>query len=305
MQKSINIEVDAYNQVILWFVPFHPTDPEVLNSDFDDENINATLSHGFDIEKPSKQKWILHIDFEINIIPIAKIKVRTSFKVSCSEEALLDSNIFEKLNELSIEGTERGFFEQCKAHNIVTNFTALMDAEEMAANLKNTMIVQFYERKKDNYSKSIKDSGTLDISPGLNTLLIIQGTFIVLDNVLHSNKLFNLKHNQKVFHEVVPEPIYYTIKLICLELNEKKIKLNFMHAILFQICLDCALQLLLNQHAKTLQPAFIAVDFTLDKQNKFIEYGSDMLRQFRNEIKTSGSRVTNLEIRYDWNTLIK
>jgi len=93
--------------------------------------------------------------------------------------------------------------------------------------------------------------------------------------------------------------------LICMELIKKKIDLNFMQSVLFQICLDAALQLMLDNHAQTLQPAFIKVGFNPDKQKKFIEYGSGMLRKFRNDYKKSGAKITNLEIRYDWNSLIK
>ena len=78
-----------------------------------------------------------------------------------------------------------------------------------------------------------------------------------------------------------------------------------MQAVLFQICLDCAIQLLLDHHAKTLQAAIIEVGFTPDKQKFFIEYGSKTLRKFRDDYKASGAKIESLEIRYDWNSLIK
>ena len=305
MQESIDVEIKVIKQVFLWFMPYQSTDPEVLNNDSDNGVFKANVTHSFDFEKVKKEQWIIHIDIGINVIPLAKIRVRTSFQVSCPDKVLLSPEILDTINKMAIKGAEKGFLQECKVHNIAHNFTKMVDAEDLGISFRDNIINQFNNRKNNNSSLTKINKGALSFTTGLNTLLITHGTFIILDNVLHVNRLFDLAHNQKVFHEAVPEPIYYTIKLICMELNEKKINLVFLHAALFQICLDCAIQLLLDRHAQTLQPALIEADFFPDKQKKFIEYGSSSLRDFRKAYKISGSRVENLEIKYDWNSLIK
>jgi len=305
MTEPINVELKVFKQVGLWFLPYQPTDPEVLNTDYNDNKLNAALRHSFDYEKPGKDIWILHIDIEINVIPFAKIKVRTSFQVSCTREILFRPDILDSINKIAIQGAEKGFFELCKIHNIATNFPKILNQEEYLENIREGVINQYNYRIKNKPNIPKNNEGAIHLTTGKKTLLLTQGTFIILDNVLHVNKLFDLTNNQKVFHDIIPEPIYYTIKLICMELTEKKISLKFLHAVLFQICLDCALQLLLDRHAQTLQPAIIKAGLTTEVQKNFIEFGSSTLRQFRKDYKTCGAKIKDLEIKYDWNSLIK
>ena len=305
MQEPINVEVDVIKQVFLWFLPYQPTDPEALNSNNEVGKLNANVRHSFDIVNVDNNQWIIYIDIEINIIPLAKIKVRTTFNVKCPEELLFEAEVIDTINKNALQTAEKGFFQECKARNIKTNFTKTVNEEEFVSFLRDNMVYQFNDRKKHNSIISLKNKGAYSLTKGNGMLLITQGTFIILDNVLHANKLFNLVHNQQVFHNAVPEPMYYTIKFICMDLIEKKIDLSLLHAALFQICLECAIQLLLDRHAQTLQPAIIEVGLTPDKQKLFIEYGSSTLLQFRNDYKASGSKIENFEARYDWNSLIE
>ena len=305
MQEPINVEIRVTKQVFLWFVPYQASDPEILNKDNNEGTFNVVLNHNFDFEKPEKGKWLMHIDIELNVIPLAKIKARTSFQVSCSEEILISPESLDMMNKIAIQGAEKGFFEQCKVHNITTTLTKIANPEDFVNGIRDSMKNQYYIRKKSNSTLPKKDVGAVELTTGYNTLLLTQGTFIILDNVLHINKLFDLSNNQKVFHSVIPEPVYYTIKMTCSELSEKKINLVFLHIVYFQICLDCAIQLLLDKHAQTLQPAIIEAGLTPKVQKEFIEFGSGILRQFRKDYKTGGSKIENLEIRYDWNSLIK
>jgi hypothetical protein len=304
MTEPFKVEARVVRQVYLWFLPYEPTDPEVIAADYDSEDLKVSLGHSFDYERLAKEEWRLHLDIDFNVVPLAKIKTRTIIEIKCPKERLFHADALTPLNKIALESAQRGFFEQCKAHGIDANFSKIANVDERAKDFAPHMIEQFHIRQRDAMTLPKWNEGGLTFTPGNKTLLTTQSTFIILDQVLHSNKLFDLKHNQEVFHAVVPEPVYYTIKMICMELLKGNIRLVFMHNVLFQICLDCAIQLMLDRHAGTLQPAIIHVGLTPEKQKLFVEYGSAMLRKFREELKKGGSRITNLEERRDWNSLI-
>jgi hypothetical protein len=252
----------------------------------------------------SKDEWRLHIDIGFDVVPLAKIRARTSAEIKCPKDILLRAEALTPLNKIALESAQRGFFEQCEANGIETDFSKLIDVDKIAGSFAPHMIEQFHLRFKEATTFPKWNEGGMSITPGNKTLLITQCPFIILDQVLHNNKLFDLKHNQEVFHAIIPEPVYHTIKMICMELIHGNIKLVFIHNVLFQICLDCSIQLMLDSHADTLQPSIIDAGLTPEKQKLFVEYGSEFLRTYRNNLKKSGSRITNLEERRDWNSLI-
>jgi len=305
MPEPLIVVANVVRQLTLWFLPYEPTDPEVITTDYNSEKLKLSLLHNYDYERLAKDEWRLHFDVELDVLPLARIKVRTVIEIVCPKERLFHTEGLTPLNKIALETAQKAFFDHCKSHGINTAITEIVDANKKAKDFAPYMIEQFHIRQKDALSFPKWNEGGLNFTPGNKTILAALGTFIILDQVLHLNKLFDLKHNQEVFHAVVPEPAYYTVKLKCAELIKGNIHLVFIHNVMFQICFDCAIQLLLDRHSDTLQPSIIKLGLTAEKQRIFVEYGSQFIRRRRDELKKSGSRILNLEQKRDWNSLIK
>ena len=161
------------------------------------------------------------------------------------------------------------------------------------------------DRKMDDIKNKKLNVEALTLTQGKLTYLSVMACFMIMDEILFLNKAFNRKHNLEVFSDAMPETFYYTLKLRCLKIETKKIKLTLKDTIWFCICLDCALQMLIDDHADKLMPSLLKNGLTAEKQKAFISFADGMLRDMREKWKADGARITNLEKRYDWNALIK
>ncbi len=206
---------------------------------------------------------------------------------------------------MALELAQKGFIEYCETHQIEQPLEEIQDWTECAKSIRDGMIERSQSRFRDDELNPKGKVGLLTLTPGKLTLLLVNGTFMILDEVLHSNKAFDLAHNQEVFHDIIPESVYYTTKLNCMALEKGTIKLKFVHNIFFQICIDCALQLILDNHFEKLIPVMNERGFNEEKQQKYINYGNKFLNDLRESYKKSGATIENLQTRYDWNSMLK
>lgn len=302
MEDKIKVEAKIVKKIFLWFLPYSADDIEVMSHN-GPSKFKATMNHSFDYEQLAKEDWRIHIDICLDVLPIAKIKARTIADISCKEKHLFQLDLLTKLNTLAIETAQRGFVEQCKVHDISIDELKFQDTSEYVKRCTPGMIEQFNLMQVNIANLPKYKEGGLTVTYGKKTNLMLSATFLILDEVLHKNKLFNLKRNQEVFHKLIPEPLYYTIKLNCMELAKGEIKLSFRHYAFFLICLDCAIQLLLDRHANTLMPELVKRGFTNEKQETFIAYSSKFLGDIMDKNKKEGVVIVDLEKRYNWNSL--
>jgi len=94
----------------------------------------------------------------------------------------------------------------------------------------------------------------LKFGSGWETEHIIQLTFSVIDQLIYKNAAYNRIHNREVFFEQVPEMRYNSLRLKCAQIDTQDVNLTDIESIFFLKCIDCSVQILLNNIGDRLQP---------------------------------------------------
>src|SRR5665213_2154619 len=249
----------------LWFIPKPATHPESVIAGYTqpEDALQASLSFNFDYEYSHTDNWKIHLDFSLQILPLAAIKQRSSFSFSGEDKILFAPQVFEVMLDETIKNCVAAFKEQCILHNI--KFDDDIDSTpEMVKGLSDNAREQYETGAKPHRDKNnpMYDDG-MRFTVGGNTLLVMKGTYMIMDELLFLNPLFNHKHNLEALHSFggINEPHYETLKENCLELENGPIQLNWVQTVFFFICLDIALQMLISDHADTLIPTFMEKNF--------------------------------------------
>lgn len=301
------INLNAAQNIVLWFEPLPENHPRSIAEGATLAELVSTSSISFDYEHLTSTKWKIHLDIGLHILPIARIAVRSSFFVDGNDTDVFSMATLLPMYELAFKNMTERFKEKCDEHTIEFNRRIKNTINEKEMFVNGIIDSYFNFRKRDEVlNQKLLAQSFLELSPGINTLIVVNWVFIILDEVLFFNDAFDHEHNQReLATESIPQPIYHTIKHKFIELEKGNIKFNLFDSILFYLCLDIALQLIIGDNSDALLPALIEKGFTDDKQQKFIETGNDMFRNLQQTLVNSGSTISNLEERKDWNEIIK
>lgn len=310
MENEIEINSNCEHSVFLWFVPYSASGVEALISGIDADHPTASFNHCFDYEITKNKKWKLHIDTGLTVLPFAEIKTRSTFELECKtgqEEHLFTPealHLLNEINKIAFQKCVQGFNEQCTAHGLRSNWN-LTPTPQHLQGFSESMASQYAVRKEHAIKNTKLNVDGLKLTQGKLTYLTLMAPFMILDEILFVNKAFNCKHNLHVFSDAMPETCYYTLKLKCIKIKTQTLQLTLEDTTYFVICLDCALQMLMDVHADTLMPSLIENGLTAEKQQKFISFASGMIKYLREECERDEVHITNLDKRYDWNALMQ
>jgi hypothetical protein len=306
--NKITLQWEVAQRNWLWFEKYDPFDPEVINSNIEPDQLQLTFSSNFDYEMLPKKKPRVYIDIGLKALPLASIYFRVRFEgESCD---LYWSNYFqpeviEPCVKAAVDECVRAFKEQCIANEI--NLTAEIKPGPITVqNITNAICDAYHNHRRgmDKDNRKVINSPGLEVTPGRKTQIPLKITFMILDDVLFNNRNFNRRENLENFTEVVPVPLYHTVKMKCMEIDKGEIKLSLYHTAFFLVCLDCALQLMLGDHEQELLTSLNGTGLSIASRDIFIEEGSILLRDFKKQTKSAGVHITFLDKRYDWNALI-
>jgi len=303
------IEGNVVQKNFLWFEAFHPDHPEVINGDYDSESPTLQFISSFDYEKRQSDIWRTYIDIGIKLIPIAKIKVRLAFEFKnkgISWDDIFDKEVIRKMVGVTMEQCIITFKENCKESAIELPF-AIPFSDEVVLQISNTMIDQYFDIRKpqDIANAYLLSNIGLECNPEIDSVVLLKCTFMVLDELFYNSKLFDTKHNLEVFSQYVPEPKYFTIKMNCVEIDEHPVTLNYFDTILFYICVDCALQMLVGDKSEWLIEALKRNGLTEKIRKAFLKHGTTFFEQYHTKVLLPGVRIINLEEKHDWNILFR
>jgi hypothetical protein len=306
--KRITIEWQVIQTNCLWFEKYDPFDPEVINSNTEPDQLSLLFSSNFDYEMLPLKKPRIYIDIGLKALPLAAILVRTRFENESHDLYWGDYfqvQVLEPCVKIAVDTCIKGFIEQCAAHEI--NLKAdIKPGPHTVEKITHAIVEQYqnHRRTGDIANRKTINSPGLRATPGKKTRLPMKITFMILDDVLFNNKKFNCRENLEQFTEVVPEPIYHTVKMKCIEIESGEVKLSLYHTAFFLVCLDCALQLILGDNESELLSSLHSQGLSNANREMFIAEGSQLLRDFKNQTKRAGVRIPFLEKRYNWNQLI-
>ena len=303
------IEGDVVQKNFLWFEAFHPDHPEVINENYDPDNPTLLFISSFDYEKRPADKWRIYIDIGIKLMPIAKIKVRLAFEFKSkgiSWDDIFEIEVIRNMVDLTMQQCIITFKENCKESAIELPFE-IPYSEEVVLQISNTLIAQYFDIRmpQDIANAYLLSKTGLECKPEIDSVILLKCTFMVLDELFYNSKQFDRKHNLEVFSDYVPEPKYFTIKMNCGEIDEHRVKLNYLDTILFYICVDCALQMLLGDKSDLLIAALEKNGFTDEIRKAFLKHGTAFFEQYQTKVRMPGVRIVNLEEMHDWNLLFR
>jgi hypothetical protein len=300
--KKIDLKViNVYRLHHEFYDKEHPL--VVLNTGSENEKVNIGLT--YDYERLPKEEWLFHADATLTYIPYGQLIVRTTFNVTCKPEELFSIAIMSLILKqalINVTTTFTSFF----AENKLPSGNPVPVSELMVSNFLSAVIESYpshAKRDKDNYY--LNTTPGLTITTGGNTILIVQGCCMIMDHILYENPVFDGEHNRKEIAKYVPLEVYETIKWKLLQIEKGTVQLNWTHTIYLFICLDCALQTLLGEHADKLIPRLEEYGLIPIRQQEFITFSSDMLRVLKKKMKDDKMNVSNLNKQIDWNSLIR
>ena len=162
-----------------------------------------------------------------------------------------------------------------------------------------------YRRKDDIANDYLINNTGITWTSGSKTIVLLQGTFIILDAFLYEFPGFDYVHNLKEFEKIMPITKYLTLKFNCWQIENNTVKLSFLNMIFFVQCVDCALKLLLGDKINKLIPQVEKNGMDEEMRGMYITEGAKFVQGIYASLKNSGARVMNLETLYDWDALFR
>lgn len=306
---KITIQWVAKERTLLWFEKYDPLYPEGFHPDTDPKKIKLchTINHDYEMLPGNKPR--IYFDMGLRVYTLAAISVRTQIESECNEydwNFYFQKAVIEPVIRIALRNCTEEFRKQCNARNIRIN-TSLKPEPELVRDMINAVNQNYLELRvnDDIFNKKIIESPGLILQPDrIKTIIPIEITFMILQDVLYNNKKFNRKKNLENLIKAVPEPMYHTVRMKAMKIVSEEVNLSMYYTSYFLICLDCALQLMLGEAEQELLTSLHSKGLTIENRDIFIKEGSYILDYFREALREKNSRVTNLEIRYDWNRLI-
>ena len=303
------IEANVVQENYLWFEAIHSDHPEFIIENYDSDSPKVFFISSFDYEVRSSDVGRIYIDIGIKLMPVAKIMVRLAFEFKSmgkSWDDIFDNEVIRNMVDQTMKQCINTFKEKCKESAIELPFE-IPFSEEVVLQISNTIIAQYFDIRKpqDIANAYLLSKIGLECKPETDSVILLKGTFMVLDELLYNSNLFNRKHNLEVFADYVPEPKYFTIKMNCNEIDEHQVKLNYFDTILFYICVDCALQMLVGDKSDLLIAAIERNGFTEKIRKAFLKHGTAFFEQYQTKVRMPGVRIINLEEKHNWNMLFR
>lgn len=293
----------------LWFEILDELHPLVTDSETDSQEDTYTISNNFDYEKLPGNVYRIYIDLGLKVEHYAAILTRTSFEYRTDTlgwDNFFTGPVLQPLVKTALETCLSSFSAQCKANNIDREWE-ITDAEAKVKNITWQFIgLYIHDRRPyDIGNRKIMEEIGLKLTTGPNTRDGIVMTFMIIDEVLYYNPQFHRLQNRINFGEVIPEPLYFTLKMKCLEIKDKEVQLSVFHSIFFLMCLDCALQLMLGDHEAELISKLRQRGFNEANRQLFISEGSKWFSLLKEEFLKINFNISDAELKKDWNRLIQ
>jgi hypothetical protein len=305
---NMNIGIEEFRNYVIKFEPKPITHPDsiIAGLTHKEGEMQGYANFNYDYEHHEGDEWKMHIDYGMGILPIAEIKVRSSFLLHCKEEELFSIPVLSVIIEEAIINCNERFTEQCKVHNIEFDGSIPANDEQLKMHSQHVINQYFGSRKKDDINNNKMKNDPQPMTFGENTILITKGTFMILDEILFHNNAFDHKHNWEAVSECpIIEPFYLTLKANYMEIEKGEIQLTFFQTVLFYLCLDVALQMMISEHSDKLQAALIKNNFVPERQKEYIKFGNEFYKRLNKNLKDCGATITNLEARRDWASIIR
>lgn len=305
--KNINITIVRKN--FLWFEVYHANHPEVINSEIEPDENAVMYTSNFDYEKLSLYTWRVYIDLGIKLMPKAGILVRLAFEFfakGITWDHVFTLEMIKTMVIPTMEQTVIIFKEQCEAVGIEIPYE-IPFSNEVATQISQGIIDKYHNDRKlmDVENAVLMNQPGLESESQYDSQVLLKCPFMILDELFYNSTRLDKKHYLDIFADYIPEPKYFTIKMNCGEIDKRKVVLNLCDTILFYLCVDCALQMLVGDNADELMTALEPSGMNEKLRDDFLKVGTLFFEQYNTEILQPGVKIMNTEKKYDWNDIFR
>lgn len=303
-----SLQIRLYKSDILWFNVYHPSQGDVIHSDYDERQPMVTFSHNFDYETLSAVKKRFFLDIGMKFLPVGEIMFRSQFEFRFKGgwKELMSPEFLDPMVRVGLDKCIQAFREKClkTSHALSSSFSL---PEAFIGDICNHMMDSYsnYRMSEDTSNQVMDTTQGLQFRSGKSILLIVSFTFMVIDAVLYNTDAFDRKHNQEQFGQLMPDVSYHSLKIKCMGLMEHKISLSLKQTVRFIQCLDFTLQMMMGDHEEKIMELLAPQGADKEVQDNFIAEGSNLLEYTTQSFKDSHAHLVDLDKKYDWNSLIR
>lgn len=300
----MNINIRLYQSNVIWF-HLNDASTSILFST-DTAPGEGKLNCGYDYEQVNGN-YRFHMDVGLQTMEADSL-FRVSFEFSFKKgtwDDIFSADFIHTMLEAALQKSLQGYHEQCISHQLKPHTITFKDSTTKS--IVGGMIERYFNyRKLDDINNSyLINTQGITFTSGNKTNILLKGTFIILDAFFYENTNFDNKHNLKVFEEIIPLTKYLTLKLKCMEIDAKPVKLSFLNFIFLLQSIDCAIKLLLGNKADILIPIVEQNGLDEECRNILIKGGTKLFKEQKDSFKKSGARVINLQKEHDWDLLFR
>jgi hypothetical protein len=300
----MNINIRLYQSNVIWF-HLNDASSSLLFSNTAEPG-EGLLTCGYDYEQVNG-KYRFHMDIGLQTMEADSL-FRVSFEFSFKRgtwDDIFNTDFIQTMLDAALQKSLQGYREQCISHQLKPPVITFKD--NITLSIVEGMIEKYFNYRKldDIHNSYLKNTHGATFTGGSEIDVLIKGTFIILDAFFYENTNFDNKHNLKAFEQVIPLSNYLTLKLKCMEIDTKPVKLSFLNYIFLLLCIDCAIKLLLGNKADILIPIIEQSGLDEECRDILIKGGTKLFKEQQESFKKSGARVLNLEKEHDWDLLFR
>jgi len=304
MATTIHIDLKAVASVFLWFRPISKEHPDVLRFGADAAHPKCNVTFSYDYEALNDNVWQLHLDVGVRLLPVAEILTRTTFETVYAGQLIdiLRLDAMDDAAKIAFGRCVQGFSEQCTTKGIA--FNGKIDEVDMKPFIAQ-MRTSFLEHRLPQEAPFQHHRNVASFTKGTDTVLLCKVPFIIMDEVFFSDSAFDHEYNSDALWKVMPQPSYYTIKLRCMQIDGGEVHLPLLQTMFYLICLDCALQLLVSDHADRLEALLNDRGVNAVLLKRFITTGTEYFKNYNAVNERSNMRLGNFDNRPIWEDVVK
>jgi len=305
--KNPTIEIVKSN--FLYFEAFYPGHPDLILNNYDPENPGIYVASAFDNIIMSDDSRHIYIDIDFTMLPFGAILVRSEFEFEPNGEQwdeLFTKEYVYPMVDLAFKECVLAFNEQYELSQ-KKKPDEIQVIDEIVPVISNEIIKNYNTVRKphDIENAGIKKDFGLICKQSTGTIVTIQGTFLIIDELIYNNPLFNHSHNRRALSNYIHESKYNSLKTKCLEISDHPVILSYYESIFFYLCVDCAMQMLLGDKSDLLIDALEATGMNKEVRNFFFKSGTSLFDRLHESLSSTNSSIGNLEVDHKWNSIFQ
>ena len=279
----------------------HETHPAPITST--DE---AVISNNFDYEMlfDGTKRVYIDIGLQLNRVEIL-YRIGIEFNgLEMEWDDVFSTDFIQPFVDNAVDYCYDGYCVYCDENNISRPDEIPLEPS-LVASFTESIISRYvnYRSHDDIANAYLLQNVGLECETGSDTVLLMNCSFAILDQILFDSKAFNNAHNRNVFTDIIPLPRYLTIRDNCLLIEYDDVQLNVLDTIWLFQCFDCALQMLVGEKSDIIKEELKTKGFDNKKVRSYIKTGTKQFAALRKMLQSSNARFPNLEKLPDWNSL--